>query len=188
MAQPTTALLEPDDNDQPQVCPAGLSWCLTECADPDGYYHGSDFAAVTVASEYRGTDELSVSVHRKDTGEQAGPVHISVLTGKDDLILTPQSARQHAAHLLNAADTVDPLPLGETVTTAGLVRLGDELLTGDGWQTVTGLMAFTDSGLATVFTAERGPDTSDGWEHHLADVVRVRRHGGLPLLFVEPLS
>jgi hypothetical protein len=185
MAQPATALLEPDP-DEPGACPAGLAWCVGECPDFNGHYHGSDFAVAAITGSYfRGTD-LSVSVHRQDTADEVGAVLISVLTGTDDIVLTAQQARQHAAHLLNAADLADPLPLGETVTTAGLVRLGDDLLTGDGWQTVRGLLLFTDSDQAAAYTDERDDETGDGWEFQLDDVVTVRRRGGVFLEFVEP--
>ena len=189
MAQPAIALLDPDDN-EPGVCPAGIGWCVGECPDFDGHYHGSDFAAVDATSANHAAVELSVSVHREDRCDEIGPVQISILTGHDDLIVSPAAARQLAAYLMNATDTVDPLPSGVAVMTASGLRLGDELLTDDGCQTVTGLMAFADSGKVQVFTDERDDETSDGWPLHLGDPVRVRRplHGSCVIQFSEPTA
>jgi len=189
MAQPALALLEPDDND-PAACPAGLGWCVGQCVDNDGHYHGSDFASVDAASHNRAAAELSVSVHREDQDDEVGPVQISVLTGHDDLTVTPAAARQFAAHLMNAADTVDPLPTGVAVTTAARLRLGDDLLTDDGWQTIRGLVFFADCGQASVFTDERDDETSDGWPLHVDDPVRVRRplHGSCTIQWAEPTA
>lgn len=188
MVQPATAVLEPDDNDQPEACSAGLAWCLGECADYDGHYHGSDFAAVDAAGHHHAAAELSVSIHREDRDDEIGPVQISILTRHDDLVVTAAAARQFAAHLMNAADTVDPLPAGVTVTTVSALRLGDDLLTDDGWQTIQGLVFFADCGQASVFTDERDDENSDGWQLQVDDAVKARRSGGLVLQFLEPLS
>jgi hypothetical protein len=187
MAQPALALLEPDD--EPGACPAGLGWCVGECADPDGHYHGSDFASVTATNHNYGTVELSVSVHREDTTSEIGPVLISLFTGHHDFTVAPSVARQLAACLLNDADMADPLPPGVTVTGASALRLGDELLTGEGWQRIRGLMMFQDPEQVTAFTDEHDEDEGNGWDFCLDDLVRVRRPlaGSRVLPFVEPL-
>jgi hypothetical protein len=60
---------------------------------------------------------------------------------------------------------------------AAHLRLGDEVLTPDGWQTITGIMIFKDSGQVSAFTDERDPEHSDGWQFDVTAPMKIRRTG-----------
>lgn len=164
---------------EPLPCPV---FCDGDCADwqvEDGGYHASGFTLVDAYNFGRKDDvEMSISVVREDKEGVLGQPEIHLITGDlggEDLVLTATRARRFAVLLLNAAGTADPTPSGVLLMTASALRLDDELLTDDGWQKVIGLMFFDDSGQASVFTAERDPEDSDGWPFDLADPVKVRR-------------
>jgi hypothetical protein len=57
---------------------------------------------------------------------------------------------------------------------AQALRLGKQLLTPDGWQTIRGLLVFADADQVTVFTDEQDDLWTDGWRFHLADPVQAR--------------
>ncbi|MET0522639.1 MAG: hypothetical protein ABW156_11825 [Jiangellaceae bacterium] len=184
------------------TCAAGYRWCQEKCealdspdADPDSVYHGCRYTSVEfMRLADGGWTELFASLHvRHDPSEDpdAGPMVLMVPDEKADaLAMTAEQARQNAAWLLNAADLIDPLPVGAMVTTAVNVRIGDELLTGDGWQKVTGLLFDAALEQASVFTTERTmDDDSGGWDLSFNDPVKVRRpvHGSCAIQFVEPI-
>ena len=83
---------------------------------------------------------------------------------------TPDQARAAADALLSIANRVG----GPHAVRVAALRLGDRILTGDGWQTVQGLMFFADTGQASVWTDKRDPET-DGWQFDIADEVTVDR-------------
>jgi hypothetical protein len=57
---------------------------------------------------------------------------------------------------------------------ARLLRLGDQLFTRDGWQTIRGLLIFEDPDQVTVYTDQRDDDRTSGWSFALADHVISR--------------
>lgn len=61
---------------------------------------------------------------------------------------------------------------------AQYLRIGKQLLTEDGWQTIKGLSVFTDADQVRVFTDEREDGdadyTTDGWPFHFGDLVQTR--------------
>lgn len=161
-------------------------FCIGDCVDrndPDGpRYHGSDFDTAEVREfDHPGTRELSVSLTRLDDPGATGEPEIHLIAGYlgSDYIMSPQNARKLAAILLNAADAGDPLPLGETSVQARHIRVGDEILTEDGWQAVYFTMISVGSPYspdsASLFTAERNGEDTDGWKYGPTDPVRVRR-------------
>ena len=76
------------------------------------------------------------------------------------------------------------------LTTAVNVRIGDEILTGDGWEKVTGLLFDVACEQASVFTPSHSIDDSDGLDLSFMDPVKVRRsvHGSCAIQFVEPIA
>jgi hypothetical protein len=187
MAQPTTLIATPDPEPHPATtgCPDGVAFCSGICTEYDDGYHSSGFSLVDAIRYGRGDTEMALCVSRTEVDGKPGPAEIHFIPAlcSDDFILTPERARRLAALLLNAADDADPIPSGAMLLTASALRLGDELLTDEGWQTVRGLMFFEASDQASVFTDERNDDDdSDGWQFHLADPVEVRR----PMHAAEP--
>jgi hypothetical protein len=57
---------------------------------------------------------------------------------------------------------------------AQFLRVGKQLLTPDGWQTIYGLLVFEDSDQVAVFTPEREDQRTDGWPFHFGDLVQTR--------------
>lgn len=54
------------------------------------------------------------------------------------------------------------------------LRVGKQLLTKDGWQTIKGMIVFDDPNQVDVFTAERDDETSDGWKFQFGDPAQTR--------------
>lgn len=195
MAQPTTALLcpEPDDDRPMPACP---DFCDGTCADwrdreeHGDAHHTSDFKIVALTeSPAAGPIDWYVSASRTDADFEVGTCDVNLLPSRcDGATMTPAEARQLAALLLNAADMADPMPFGVLPALAADLRLGDELLTDDGWQAITGLMFFKDSDQASAYTPQRD-EGSDGWQFGLTDPVRIRRriHGSPAIAFTEPV-
>lgn len=206
----TQTFMEPATTDTPadlvrtSPCAAGYEWCEEKCealdtadVDPDRIYHGCRYSSLEFqARADKGWSEMLASLYvRHDLTEtpDAGPVILMTLDKRvDEVVMTAEQARANAAWLLNAADLIDPLPAGVMAVTAVQVRIGDELLTDDGWQRVTGLMFFEDTEQASVFTPQRGGemDGTDGWDLSFNDAVKVRRpvHGSCAIQFVEPIQ
>lgn len=185
-----TAALGAIDAEMPP-CPA---FCNDKCGEfaelPGDAHHSSGFDILPINTGRDGeTADLWVSTSRTDEDWRAGTPDVNVLTGRDGFTLTAAKARQLAAMLMNAADNADPLPYGQMPLEAQLVRVGDEILTADGWQHVVGQMAFGDNDQVNVWTdvEDHDPDT-DGWEFKPGDLVRVRRriHGSCAIAFEEP--
>jgi hypothetical protein len=179
----TTTLIatpDPDHDAETGTCPQDVNFCEGACIEYGDGYHHSGFTWLDVRRPLglkKGTKaELTVSVFRQDTKKKIGKPRIAVLTGAcgDEFTVGPAKARRLAAMLLNAADSADPLPLGVVIVEAHTVRIDDELLTADGWQTVTGLLVFKDSQVG-IFTPERNDEDSDGWPFGYNDFVPVRR-------------
>jgi hypothetical protein len=192
MAQPVAALLDPDtDTTAMPACP---DFCDSTCAadeEPAGEAHHSNGGTViALASSRPGrTIEWWISASRTDADFQAGVAEVNLFLhrGHADSVMTPAEARKFAATLLNAADQADPLPYGVLPIPAKQVRIGDEISTPLGWQTVIGQMVFANQ--ANVWTDDDGHDLdTDGWDFEPGDVVRVRRriHGSCALQFEEP--
>lgn len=183
--------------DAAKVCPDGVPFCVGRCTWDADSLHGSDFASVPAERSDCGT-AADVTVLATCDGADAAVVHVmtNLAAPMDslDVELTPEAARQHAAHVLNAADMADPLPPGVLAIQAEQVRIGDEISSPGGWQKVVGQMAFfasEESGAqVNVWTDDYGhdPDTN-GWEFQPGDVVHVRRriHGSCAIQFVEPV-
>jgi hypothetical protein len=206
-----TMFMEPATIDVPielvdsPACTEGYGWCDKDCNEPvgeegdwqnDNYHSGvvshlsmlrfgrsgwSDFGDVTL-----------IVRHDANEGDDSQPLlYIDYPYRECSPGMTAEQARQNAAWLLNGADLIDPLPMGVVATTAVQVRIGDELLTDDGWQHVTGLMFCAEIEQASVFTPERGGemDGADGWDLSFNDPVKVRRgsHGSCAVQFVEPI-
>lgn len=76
---------------------------------------------------------------------------------------------------MNAVVTLNPYV---RVVNAEDLKVGRQLLTEDGWQTIKGLVIFIDADQVRVYTDERedgDPDhTTDGWPFHFGDPVRTR--------------
>lgn len=181
MAQPMTLVATPDPEPTNAGCPEGVAFCSGVCTEYDDGYHSSDFTYLQVkrwqGGEYR-KSSLSVSVYREATKRgKLGKAKVTVITGdfaSDQLSLTPARTRMLAAHLLNAADLADPIPAGVLTVAASAVRLNDEILTADGWQTVVGQMVFVDQVNVWTDDYDHDPDTN-GWSYQPADLVQVRR-------------
>jgi hypothetical protein len=210
----TQTITEPETIDVPielvateQACTAGYDWCNVECGEPlpvepgdeefaHDDYHSGVVAWLTMlrftANGWQDLNDTTLIVrHDKNEGDDSRPLIVIDYPSRECTPgMTPEQARQNAAWLMDAADLLDPLPTGVMVTTAGKVRIGDELLTVDGWQQVVGLMFFSDTEQASIFTTERDPETGDGWPLSFNDVVKVRRpvHGSCAIQFVEPRS
>jgi len=184
-----------------RACTAGYVWCDRDCQEKepvepgdeawqsDGYHRGPVAYLSMLRSTHGGWKDLNdVSLivrHDENEGDDSQPlILIDYPVRECTPGMTAQQARQNAAWLMTAADILDPLPAGVMATTAVGVRIGDELLTGDGWQKVTGLAFFADIEQASVFTPEREPEVSDGWPLSFNDPVKVRRpmHGAEPPL------
>jgi hypothetical protein len=171
----TVTMMPPAPADFP--CPP---WCDGQCGGWDSEpLHSTPAVKVPV----RGVDGegnpavVEVQVFRTDTATTAGEPAIELCTlPADNCTMTPAQARQVAAALLNAVDLAAGGQPAEVPTLAQHLRIGDELLTGDGWQKVIGLMVFANSDYVAVFTPERDGDT-DGWPYTLADTVTARLSG-----------
>lgn len=57
---------------------------------------------------------------------------------------------------------------------AETLRVGRQLLTDDGWQTIKGLLIFDDADQVSVFTEERDDLLTDGWPFRFGDMVQTR--------------
>ncbi|MEU4161286.1 hypothetical protein [Actinoplanes sp. NPDC026670] len=78
---------------------------------------------------------------------------------------------------------VPDLPLDDSPvreTRAENLRVGRQLLTADGWQTIRGLVMFQEADLSgsqvTVFTDQRDDLHTDGWRFEFGDEVHTRLH------------
>ena len=178
-------LIEPN-----ATCTASHDWCEGDCSDG---HHASKFAAIS-AQRWVGKDswadtDVWTSVYINDAYSQTEPM-VSLLVDDyaDEVRYSAAQARQQSAALANAADLADPLPMGVMMTAPELIHLDDELLTDDGWQKVTGVMAFTGDDTIRIFTPERDPDGGDGWELDASNLAQIRRrvHGSCAIQFVEP--
>ena len=171
----TVTMMPPVTADIP--CPP---WCDGDCADWDGEALHSTPATTVPVRGQTGDGQpatVEVQVFRIDTGEQAGEPAIELYTlPADNCTMTAAQARQVAAALLNAADVADGGSPAEAPALAQHLRVGDDMLTPDGWQRVIGLMVFENSGHVAVFTPQRDGDT-DGWVFGLADTVTARQPG-----------
>jgi hypothetical protein len=180
MAQPMTLVATPDPEPTDEGCPELVPFCSGVCREYNDGYHSSDFTYLKAKRWNRGRyrkTQLSVSVYREATkNRKLGKPKVTVITDDsgNQISMSPARARMLAAHLLNAADQADPIPLGVSVTPASGVRMGDQLLTGDGWQTVVGQMVFDDQTNVWTDVYNRDPET-DGWKFDPADPVKVRR-------------
>lgn len=195
----TQTITEPDTIDipiEPVAMPACPPLCNDSCDESveaaGDAHHSTGFSTVTIVGGYRGEDvDLDVSASRTDENYQAGTPEVNLMPsrGGDGVVMSPAEARQVAALLLNAADRADPLPTGVMVTTAGRVRIGDEIETPDGWQQVNGLLMFPDADQAALFTPEKCDCDSDGYQYSMTTTVKVRRpvHGSCAIQFVEPI-
>lgn len=163
------------------ACVSGVPWCEGTCLDdlrglaegesPESLYHAAPPVDVRVRAHMAGPRMFNVTLFRSDVEGQPGPSRISILTGDDDFSVSVKNARKFAAALLNRSDIADPPPVGEAIIPAGEVRVGDEFLTVDGWQHVTGLMDFANQSYVQLFT----PQAADGWEIDRFEPVRVHR-------------
>jgi hypothetical protein len=191
MTQPTSStcatISDEPASDTRLTCPDAVAFCNGGCRDWDEgngtTFHGSDFDFVPAVSHDRGESVMSVSVTRADENHIAGEPKVQIITADfgDNLTLTAAEARRLAALLLNSADDADPIPTGVLLIAASAVRIGDLLLTPDGWQQVTGQMTFAGPYQVSIYTEQRDLDSTDGWQYDgLTEAVKVRRtvHGG----------
>lgn len=133
MTAPTITVTHPVFCADPAGCEAQRDW--------DGsLYHGSAFRDVTVNSANdSGPDTVSVSASRVDdpTDGPADPVlHVLLVRVGVDIEMSPGQALGLAEALAEYAR----LAGGHLLPVAQDVRLGDQVLTPAGWQTVTGLL------------------------------------------------
>ena len=157
------------------------TWCaaVAECEaarDVDGtILHTSDYRSVEAANAATGRpEELVISLSRCDDpdGEQ-GPTSVYVMSAERlgcELRLPPAAARELAALLLEAADRAEP----EHDMAAAEVRVGDQLRTADGWETVTGLLADGLRHEVAIFTDD-DTDVDEAMRPDLDAPVRIRR-------------
>lgn len=162
MTAPTLVATSPD-----YPCPP---WCDGKCVDDwDGALHSTPAMRVPVRGE-----QVEVQVSRFDTTTGTGDATVDLYAEPTDACtMTPAQARQVAAALLNAADLADGGSPAEVPPLAQHLRVGDHLLTPDGWQRVIGVMVFENSNHVAVFTPEQDGDT-DGWRYTLTDTVTAR--------------
>lgn len=168
-------------------CPAFCNHTCETWDDGEGNSHhvSDDFTVTTSGGRPGAKVDLYVCVSRTDQDYEAGAPEVNIIPDHlaNGSAMTAAEARKLAATLLNAADLADPIPNDVLVVAASSVRLGDAVLTEDGWQNVVGQMAFvetdTSHGQVNVWTDERDPET-EGWLFDPADPVKVRRpmHGG----------
>ncbi|BCJ65076.1 DUF6907 domain-containing protein [Polymorphospora rubra] len=156
-------------------------WCVGGCEAWDEgngeRYHGSAFSSVHVKEPDYPRTKVTVSNVREDD-DQMGATQIHILIdgiGDMDWNIGPDAARKLAALLGRAADNADPMPAGTETVPACDVRLGEHILTPDGWQVVRDLLMVTDTDTAAFYTDERTDEISSGWRFDLAEPVRVRR-------------
>lgn len=68
--------------------------------------------------------------------------------------------------------------MSERQIRAQFLRVGTQLLTPDGWQTITGMLAFQEDDQSadqvTIHTPERTIDNSDGWSFRFGEMVTTR--------------
>lgn len=170
------------------TCTAGYDWCVGECTEGDPFHWSGYRWILGLAPAGRSWVREEFTIHlRVDEGDDSPKPLILI---SDGLVgFDAEQARQAAAELLNAADRIEPLPLGVMMTAPELIHLDDELLTDDGWQKVTGVMAFTGDDTTRIFTPERDPESNDGWELDASNLVQIRRriHGSCAIQFVEPI-
>jgi hypothetical protein len=149
--------------------------------DEDGTrFHAGDYGDVSAVEQVSGYKGVGVSLTRLDSLDGPGAPQIHLMTGtqritNDDWALTPADARKLAAALLNAADDAEPLPTGEQATFARDLRIGDVLLTPDGWQRIYMVLIDESANHAAAFTPERDDMDCDGWKFELGSPVTVRR-------------
>ncbi|WP_433369052.1 DUF6907 domain-containing protein [Actinoplanes sp. CA-142083] len=60
------------------------------------------------------------------------------------------------------------------VVAAEDLRVGKQLLTDDGWQTIRGLVMFADADQVSVYTDERDDVATSGWRFSFGDFVQTR--------------
>jgi len=61
-----------------------------------------------------------------------------------------------------------------TVVNAENLRVGKQLLTDDGWQTIRGAVVFSDADQVSIYTDERDDVETDGWRFHFGDRVQTK--------------
>ncbi|GIF11635.1 DUF6907 domain-containing protein [Actinoplanes teichomyceticus] len=59
-------------------------------------------------------------------------------------------------------------------TRAQFLRVGTQVMTEDGWQTIRGLVIFADADQVTVFTPQRDDEWTGGWRFRFNEMVRYR--------------
>lgn len=204
----TQTITEPEAIDIPielidtKSCTAQYPWCGGECNDQvevepgdeewqEDAYHCGAVAQLPMlrftAGGWKDLNDATLLVrHDENEGDTSQPLILIDYPYREcGPAMTAEQARRNAAALLNAADLLDPIPAGVLVIAASAVRIGDSILTDDGWQNVVGQMVFAETGdseaQVNVWTDnyDHDPDT-DGWKFDPADPVKVRRpmHGG----------
>ncbi|MFY1673652.1 hypothetical protein ACN27G_27460 [Plantactinospora sp. WMMB334] len=180
------AFVPPQRTRVPAVTPCPLFCDRNHQPDPDGSIdHSGEIGELIAAHDNIASRdvETAVTAYRLDIPGQPSMPEVLLdiaVPGQmpyAHLSWTPTNARRQAGVLVEAADMVDPLPVGETWEPARHVRVGDEILTGDGWQHVYMLLICERDRQVSLWTPERDGDT-DGWEYDTADLIRVRRPSG----------
>jgi hypothetical protein len=204
LVEPTIDI--PIELTSPAECTAGYNWCNgDECNDlvqvepgdedwQDDPYHCGAIASLAMlrftAGGWKDLNDTTLLIrHDENEGDDSRPLILIDYPSRECTpAMTAEQARRNAAWLLNAADLLDPLPTGAIATTAVNVRIGDELLTDDGWQKVIGLLFDAETEQASVFTTGQDMDNSDGWPLSFNDPVKVRRsvHGSCAIQFIAP--
>jgi hypothetical protein len=177
----SAAVLEvPAVTTPPAPCPP---WCGADHSrpDPDGEYHHGTVGGLTATDEgFDGDDHhrpVWVMLDRLD-GDIDNPVQgaASVCVDSDPAgphtctAMTPAEAVALAALLVQAAFVA----AGELELQAQEIRIGDQVLTSRGWQTVESVLVNTAGPAVELFTVEEyGSD--EGFRYAPTRLVRVRR-------------
>lgn len=151
-------------------------WCDGQCIDGwEGALHSAEAVSVPIDGE-----QVELVVSRFDSDGGTGQPSVSLYALPYDACnMTAAQARMVAAALLNAADLADGGSPVEVPQLAQHLRVGDHLLTPDGWQTVRALTIFPGVDSVRLFTDERNPDDSDGWPYSLTSTVTARQQPGV---------
>jgi hypothetical protein len=161
LTMPTTAT----DRTTTTTCPI---WCRVHEFDPTDGTHIHTAADTLIVNGDIST--ATTGLYRIDEPGTDGDARVSICVGDDGL--TPAAAARLAFVL--RADALTAAGLTGIEVDASEVQIGWQYLSPNGWQTVTGVMAFASPPLVSIFTVEQNDTDTDGWQLTPDDAVRIR--------------